>query len=293
MREFENEAENPTLLQYLELITLQTNADEIDGSEKLTLMTVHAAKGLEFPVVWVSGLEERLFPLSRDQLLSNADLEEERRLAYVAFTRAEQRLFLSYACARRLHGDMLLGIPSRFLDEIPSEHLEAVSRVDTRSSFQSYGGSYRGGYGDASPYRTAAQRATSESGSRYEYDEPAPRPAYARPQAASPTTRSGGGSRFPTGSEVSAGRRTTAAQGSLTGVRGGGSAEARRSSGESYVDRSDGDGAGELSIGMHVRHAKYGDGEVTGVEPGRPPRVTVRFAGWGVKQILASYLEPA
>ena len=62
MREFEHEAEEPTLSQYLELVTLQTNADEIDATEKLTLMTVHAAKGLEFPVVWVAGLEERIFP---------------------------------------------------------------------------------------------------------------------------------------------------------------------------------------------------------------------------------------
>jgi hypothetical protein len=92
------------------------------------------------------------------------------------------------------------------------------------------------------------------------------------------------GSRGPTPAQAPA---------ALTGVRGGGSS-VNRTAGESYVDRSDADvGGTEIERGMHVRHAKYGDGEVMSVEAGRPPRVTVRFQGWGVKQILASYLEPA
>ncbi|MFT3927393.1 MAG: UvrD-helicase domain-containing protein [Myxococcales bacterium] len=292
MREFENEAEIATLAQYLELITLQTNADEIDASEKLTLMTVHAAKGLEFPVVWVAGLEERIFPLSREQSLSNADLEEERRLAYVAFTRAEQRLFLSYACARRLHGDMLLGIPSRFLDEIPGEHLELVSRVERHRSY----GVQQVQYGRLSTY--------DEGSSRTEYDEQPkarPRSSDARFQipdvevsrpAPSPQQFSRARPQFTRSAPRPAASQRSAPQAAFTGVRGGGSSP-ERARGESYVDRSDGDGGGgELASGMHVRHAKYGEGEVLSVEAGRPPKVTVRFAGWGVKQILASYLEP-
>jgi DNA helicase-2/ATP-dependent DNA helicase PcrA len=311
MREFENEAEIPTLSQYLELITLQTNSDEIDATEKLTLMTVHAAKGLEFPVVWVAGLEERIFPMSREQTLSNADLEEERRLAYVAFTRAEQRLFLSYACSRRLHGDMLLGIPSRFLDEIPGEHLELVSRVERHRSY----GVQQQSYGRVRTY--------DEGGSRYEYDDTNARrsahtetrsaPSGARAESARAESARGA-ERFPipTGDFPKPAARATpqftrsspqftrsnaplprSPKPSFMGVRGGGSS-APTSSRESYVDRSDVDGSagGEISSGMHVRHAKYGDGEVLSVEPGRPPKVTVRFAGWGVKQILASYLEP-
>src|SRR5262249_43504219 len=149
LREFEAEAEQPTLAQYLELVTLQTSADDAESGERLTLMTVHAAKGLEFPVVWVAGLEERLFPLTREDSLSADDLEEERRLAYVAFTRAEQRLYLSYACGRRLHGDFLLGIPSRFVDEIPDEHLERVTRPMAQG--RSFNGS-SSGYGSSSSY---------------------------------------------------------------------------------------------------------------------------------------------
>jgi DNA helicase-2/ATP-dependent DNA helicase PcrA len=263
LREFENEAETPTLSQYLELVTLQTNADDIDSSEKLTLMTVHAAKGLEFPVVWVSGLEERVFPMMREQVLRDDDLEEERRLAYVAFTRAEQRLFLSYACSRRLHGDAMLGIPSRFLDEIPKEHVVPVSRVS--------GPGYQGSYG-RTPSPSYASRAPAPSyapnESRYEYDAPS--------SARAPQARVGQ-------AQAAWSRSSRPQQPSAP----------PRPRGESYVDRSDGDGMDGLGTGSSVRHAKFGEGKVVSVEPGRPPRVTVSFPGWGVKQVLASYLELA
>jgi DNA helicase-2/ATP-dependent DNA helicase PcrA len=251
LREFESEAESPTLSQYLELITLQTNADEADGSEKLTLMTVHAAKGLEFPVVWVAGLEERLFPLSRSGDLTDEDLEEERRLAYVAFTRAEQRLFLSYARLRRLHGDAMVGIPSRFLDELPADHVTRVSRVQE-------------------PARVFA----APAGPRYEYDQ-----AHQAARRASGWSGSGwSGASAPRRESRPPARPAAPARGRVPG--------------ESYVDRSDADHDGSLSQGMRVRHAKFGEGEVVSVEAGRPPRATVRFPGWGVKQVVLSYLEP-
>jgi len=282
MREFENEADTPTLSQYLETVTLQTNADDVDATQKLTLMTVHAAKGLEFPVVWVAGLEERIFPMSREDTIAHDDLEEERRLAYVAFTRAEQRLFLSYACARRLHGDFMHGMPSRFIDEIPNAHVERVSRVShssTRGSSAYGSSSYgSGSYGSGS-YGSGAT--SYGSGSRYEYDAP-PKSAYGSSGPASsrlaPVARPQGRpqQRAFIGAKPMAGRAP---------VR----------SGESYVDRSEGDAeaAGGMFPGMRVRHAKYGEGEVKQVEMGSPIRVTVAFAGWGMKQIVASYLEPA
>jgi DNA helicase-2/ATP-dependent DNA helicase PcrA len=268
MREFENEAEVATLPQYLELVTLQTNADDVDGGEKLTLMTIHAAKGLEFPVVWVAGLEERIFPMSREQMLSDEDLEEERRLAYVAFTRAEQRLFLSYACARRLHGDMMVGIPSRFLDEIPEQHIVPVSRV----SGGGYGQSYQRGTNPLARVQGYARTPSyNPNEQRVEYDVPTARSQPpSRPRFASSTQLSWS----------SRGQRTQ-------------SSPPARSKGESYVDRSDVEGFDGLGAGSHVRHAKFGEGEVVSVEAGRPPRVTVRFPGWGVKQVLASYLELA
>ncbi len=215
MLEFEREAEEPTLSAFLELVTLQTDADRVENDDAITLMTVHAAKGLEFPVVMVAGLEEETFPNVRPSFDGSEpdfdDLEEERRLAYVAFTRAQQRLFLSYAQSRRVYGELRSRRPSRFLSEMPRQELEVVGRERREPAFG----------------------------------------ASSRPPAPVP--------------------------------------------GDSRVDTSEGsdlDGA-ELHPGMRVRHKKFGVGEVCGLSPGSPPRVTVRFPGWGDKTLITSYLEPA
>ena len=108
---------------YLQNITLLTgDEDEADDVDTVKLMTVHAAKGLEFPVVFVVGLEENLFP-SAMSLYDRDDLEEERRLFYVAVTRAEQRLFLSYADTRYKFGSLQYCSPSRFIEEVPQDVL--------------------------------------------------------------------------------------------------------------------------------------------------------------------------
>jgi DNA helicase-2/ATP-dependent DNA helicase PcrA len=135
MMEFEQEAEEPTLSAFLELVTLQTDGDRKPDDDSITLMTVHAAKGLEFPVVMVAGLEEETFP-HRGMAPEDDpdDLEEERRLAYVAFTRARQRLFLSHAHQRRVYGELRQRIPSRFFDEMPPQELERVGGRGARRS---------------------------------------------------------------------------------------------------------------------------------------------------------------
>jgi DNA helicase-2/ATP-dependent DNA helicase PcrA len=121
--EFKERAEDPTLEGFLEEVSLITDVDMWDKTkDAVTLMTLHAAKGLEFRVVFIAGLEEGLFPLSRS-LENAADLEEERRLFYVGMTRARERLFLTYALHRRRFADMM-NLKSRFLDEIPEELLE-------------------------------------------------------------------------------------------------------------------------------------------------------------------------
>jgi len=126
--EFKERSENPTLEGFLEEVSLITDIDRWDNTkDAVTLMTLHAAKGLEFPVVFIAGLEEGLFPLSRS-LESTSELEEERRLFYVGITRAKERLFLSYALHRRRFGDMT-NLRSRFLDEIPEELLEVEDFV--------------------------------------------------------------------------------------------------------------------------------------------------------------------
>lgn len=129
MIEFEREAEQPTLAAFLELVTLQTDADraENESDDLITLMTVHAAKGLEFPIVFVAGLEEETFPHRGFGIDDDPDeLEEERRLAYVALTRAEERLFLTYAQARRVYGELKFRRRSRFIDEMPADCLNLV-----------------------------------------------------------------------------------------------------------------------------------------------------------------------
>ena len=214
MDEFQRERPESTLAEFLENVTLQTSADEQVGGDRVTLMTVHAAKGLEFPVVMVTGLEEQVFPFKGiDPWEDPEELEEERRLAYVAFTRAEQRLVLSFAAVRRIFGQQRVGIPSRFLTELPAEDVEWIG---ARSSSPS------------SPASVTGQR----------HHEPS----------------------------------------------------------ESYIDYSEGSDLSDLEglrRGMQVRHPKFGVGEVREVMQGSPPRVAVRFAGWGTRTIIASYLEPA
>jgi len=228
MDEFQRERSEPTLAEFLENVTLHTSADDAAGGalartarsgehstagDRVTLMTVHAAKGLEFPVVMVTGLEEQVFPFKGiDPWEDPEELEEERRLAYVAFTRAEQRLVLSFAAIRRIFGQQRVGIPSRFLTELPGEDIEWIG---ARSS---------------SPSRPTAPEAP------------------------------------------------------------------RHESTDSYVDYSEGSDLSDLEglqRGMQVRHPKFGVGEVREVMQGSPPRVSVRFPGWGTRKIIASYLEPA
>jgi len=115
-----------TLESFLDSIALVADTDEIDSeSGGVTLMTLHSAKGLEFPVVFLTGLEEGVFPHSRS-MLEPEELEEERRLCYVGITRAQERLFLSYALHRRIQG---YGVaePSRFLLEIPEEQVQLLN----------------------------------------------------------------------------------------------------------------------------------------------------------------------
>jgi DNA helicase II / ATP-dependent DNA helicase PcrA len=114
-----------TLDEFMQEITLMTDADKDDDENKdrVSMMTIHAAKGLEFPYVHIVGLEENLFP-SQLSINSRSDLEEERRLFYVAITRAEKRATLSYATMRYRYGNVLYCEPSRFIDEIEDKYME-------------------------------------------------------------------------------------------------------------------------------------------------------------------------
>jgi DNA helicase-2/ATP-dependent DNA helicase PcrA len=124
--EYEEEEENPSLQGFLDRSALVSDADDVGMRPGVTLMTVHCAKGLEFRYVFLVGLEENLFPHARS-LESGDDVEEERRLCYVAMTRARERLFLACAGLRRFQGTFMPNPPSRFLQEIPESLMEDVS----------------------------------------------------------------------------------------------------------------------------------------------------------------------
>jgi DNA helicase-2/ATP-dependent DNA helicase PcrA len=133
---------------FLQQVALFSDQDAIDDEDgQITLMTLHNAKGLEFPVVFLLGLEEGIFPHSR--AVESGDVEEERRLCYVGITRAREQLYLTHAARRMIFGESGWNQPSRFLEEIPEEHLDVAVEVGRGGGYASpsSGGSYRAGRG--------------------------------------------------------------------------------------------------------------------------------------------------
>ena len=165
------EGTEPSLSGFLDEIALYTDLDSrADGDNCVTMMTMHAAKGLEFPQVFVVGMEEGLFPGNR-AMGDGAEMEEERRLCYVAMTRAREKLTLTNARQRTLYGKTTPCMPSRFLNEIPEENMEWLSKPQPRSESweerdsdygdRGYGSSY-GGYGQRSAAPVVTRREPAE-----------------------------------------------------------------------------------------------------------------------------------
>ncbi|WCK55066.1 DNA helicase PcrA [Aneurinibacillus sp. Ricciae_BoGa-3] len=165
--EFERKSEDKSLVAFLTDLALVADIDSLgdveeDKDNSVVLMTLHSAKGLEFPVVFLVGMEEGIFPHSR-ALFEEVEMEEERRLAYVGITRAEQQLFLTRAMMRTLYGQTKANPPSRFIDEIPPHLIEAEGGVQdrwgsgSRGAFGSgAGGNGRTGYSPSIGQRTGA-----------------------------------------------------------------------------------------------------------------------------------------
>ena len=140
--------------EFLEQVSLVADTDDLDDDDQVVLMTLHSAKGLEFPAVFIVGVEEGVFPHNR-ALTEPDEMEEERRLAYVGITRAMQRLFISHAWSRMLFGNTQYNPPSRFLDEIPDELVDQQGNISGRSSYgrQSYRNRDERPYDDPPAYR--------------------------------------------------------------------------------------------------------------------------------------------
>jgi len=158
-REFRAEREEPTLASFLQEISLVSDQDSLADKESLvTLMTIHNAKGLEFRAVFLIGMEEGIFPHSRS--IEDNEIEEERRLAYVGMTRAMDKLTLTHAMARALYGRREYNLPSRFLDELPSE----VGRERLRPASWSSYGSERQTRPSAAPTRAPSEIPALQTG---------------------------------------------------------------------------------------------------------------------------------
>ncbi len=151
-REYELREREASLGGFVDTLSLLSDTDESEGAAdaRVMMMTLHSAKGLEFPVVFIAGLEEGLFPHSRSSE-DEAELEEERRLCYVGMTRAQRKLHLGSAGRRRWYGEFRPAAPSRFIDEVPEELIERVEPLGTGLYQPALWASRRGGWNRAEP----------------------------------------------------------------------------------------------------------------------------------------------
>jgi DNA helicase-2/ATP-dependent DNA helicase PcrA len=174
-REYESREPEPALTGFVDRLSLLSDVDEEEGARdaRIWLMTLHSAKGLEFPMVILAGLEEGLFPHSRSSE-DDEELEEERRLCYVGMTRARQRLVLTGAARRRIFGDYQASEPSRFIDEVPPELVERMAPAFSTSSTSSSGG-YQGRFPQyefrTNPYGRGRHGRAREEEPAYAYED--------------------------------------------------------------------------------------------------------------------------
>ncbi len=212
------EAEAPPLQAFLEQISLVAEADAEAGEGRVSLMTLHAAKGLEFDAVFLPGMEDGVFPHQRalDEFGDDEEMGEERRLCYVGFTRARKRLLVSLAQARSLFGELRFNPPSRFLREVPKELFDFQPELRAPPPEPSYG--------------RAERRPREDTGPRIDR-------SYAQDAA--------------------------------------------------YMEEGS-------VVGMRVRHAQFGEGEVMACDGSGPnAKLTVRFRTVGLKRVIARFLQPA
>ncbi|MBV9146195.1 MAG: DUF3553 domain-containing protein, partial [Acidobacteria bacterium] len=253
-----------TLGEFLDHAALVSDTDQYEEGSRVTLMTLHSAKGLEFPLVFLVGMEEGLFPHSRTFLNPN-DMEEERRLCYVGMTRAMDTLTVSRACYRRRYGSDLpeASVPSRFLEEIPPQLLEEI--------------------GGSSRRRTQEPSFTEQYADRhYSYED--------EDQTVSARARFGGslGQEKPYSTKRAAG---SAQYQSIDNI-----AEFFASRGKKFsrpkIEVPATQGKRGFRPGQRVRHPKYGEGTVYRREgDGEDAKITVQFPQHGLKKLVEKFAQ--
>ena len=290
------------LQDYLQDVALLTDADS-DGDKdepRVSLMTVHAAKGLEFPTVFVVGLEENIFP-SPLSAASLRELEEERRLLYVAITRAEKHCILTNAKNRWRYGKMEFDNPSRFIDEIDGKLIDSLdeaggslfgSRADSMSDQPEWARAQR----PRRPWEDAEQPRYS---SRYQNSKPVASQFVADPKPSlfddePETSRTSGRSSLSEGNfksvrALNAAKRYMETHSSHPASRGTGSSAASVSS---STASSAGSSSCGLQEGMKIEHQRFGRGTVLKIEgTGENMKATVEFVHSGTKQLLLKYAK--
>ena len=294
--DFQQENPTGTLAEFLERVSLVADSDQIpddDGGQgQVTLMTVHTAKGLEFPVVFVTGFEDGTFPHSRS-LADEAELAEERRLAYVALTRARERLYLTRAAVRSAWGASNVMVASRFLDDIPPELMrwerEASSMDSLRAGYGGFSGGYGGGYREGGYGDGGYQRGRGDGG------------GYQGGTGSSYGGGYGGGSGYGGGRRVDedddfsapigAGRRSSGKLGRVESAkdRAKDRAKARRSQKLGVKAEPEAEESG-IKLGDKVRHDAYGVGTVIALEgSGKSTVAKVEFSDGVVKRLMLRY----
>jgi DNA helicase-2/ATP-dependent DNA helicase PcrA len=265
-----------TLAEFLDHAALVSDADQYSAEARVTLMTLHAAKGLEFPLVFLCGMEEGLFPHSRT-LTDPAQMEEERRLCYVGMTRAMDTLILTRARYRRRYGNDMpeSSTPSRFLEEVPSHLIEDLGSSAGYGAFD-----YRNAY--ATPYPKRGRRfGSSEDASEqhYSYEDES------QEQGSRSATRSYAAQRFGTSRSRLTGSGPLDNTAAFFGK--GGSRYARPK-----MDIPAPAGRTGLGKGVRVRHPKYGVGIIAAREgDGDDAKITVQFSGHGTKKLVEKFAQ--
>jgi DNA helicase-2/ATP-dependent DNA helicase PcrA len=262
-----------SLDQFLDHAALISDADDYDERSQITLMSLHAAKGLEFPLVFLSGLEEGLFPHSRTMLQPD-DVEEERRLCYVGMTRARDQLILTRAVYRRRYGTDLpeASVPSRFLEEVPIQLIEELGGRRSTASAST------GHVGTAALGHLARQSPAA-------YDTESTHYSYEDEDQSATWKRSG----------VAASRQKptspTKPYNSIENI-----AEFFASRGKKFtvpkIPREEPTGKRGFRPGQKVRHPKYGEGTVYQREgEGEEAKITVQFPRFGLKKLVEKYAQ--
>ena len=258
-RQEEGRMDEAYLTDYLQDVALLTDADSEGEKDepRVSLMTIHAAKGLEFATVFVVGLEENIFP-SPLAAISVRELEEERRLLYVAITRAEKHCILTNAKNRFRYGKMEFDNPSRFIDEIDASLIEGGEETPESS--------FGGGYGGRMPW----DRDRSGYGRHYQNSKPVASQFVADPKPGFKSVRA-----------VNAVHRIMGDTASSSSVASVGSSASKTSS-----------AAGSLSEGCRIEHQRFGIGKVLKIEgTGENTKATVEFQNAGTKQLLLKFAK--